>query len=76
MNSLILFQDDCNEIVEIQSNYADAQTKKDQFFEAAIIQHQQEQQQQQLQQANNKVNQHRRYMSDTSGFKRFVLHFF
>lgn len=69
----IFFQDDCNEIVEIQSSYAVAKTKKDQFFEAAVIQNQQEQQ---LQQSINKVNHHRRYMSDTSGFKRYVLFFF
>lgn len=60
--------------MEIQSSYVDAQTKKDQFFEAAIIQHQQEQQLQQ-QHANYKINHHRRYLSDTSGFKRFVYSF-
>lgn len=46
-----------DEIVEIQTNYVDTQTRnQQQLFETTP------------QQAVVKVNQHRRYMSDTSGF--------
>lgn len=65
------FGENDDEIVEIQTNYDDTQTKGKQMFEASTVQHQHHQQQQQLQQnVTAKVNQHRRYMSDTSGFKR------
>jgi len=59
-----------DEIVEIQSTYADTQMKaSEKLFEASIEEHQQQQHQQQV----AKVNQHRRYMSDTSGFKRWAF---
>jgi hypothetical protein len=50
-----------DELVEIQTNYVDTQTKGQQLFEIMESQ----------QQVTAKVNQHRRYLSDTSGFKRF-----
>jgi AP2-associated kinase len=51
-----------DELVEIQTNYADNhQTRGQQLFETIESQ----------QPVTAKVNQHRRYLSDTSGFKRF-----
>lgn len=57
------FGENDDEIVEIQTNYDDTQTKGKQKFEASALQHLQ-------QNVTAKVNQHRRYMSDTSGFRR------
>lgn len=54
------FGENDDEIVEIQTNYVDTQTRSQQLFETVI----------ENQQVPAKVNQHRRYMSDTSGFKR------
>jgi hypothetical protein len=56
------FGENDDEIVEIQTNYVGSQTKSQQMFEATVAENQQ--------QSSAKVNQHRRYMSDTSGFKR------
>lgn len=51
-----------DELVEIQTNCSDQQqTRGQQLFETIENQ----------QQVTAKVNQHRRYLSDTSGFKRF-----
>lgn len=56
------FGDNDDEIVEIQTNYAGTQQTR--MFES------------QQQQVTTKVNQvHRRYLSDTSGFKRFETFF-
>lgn len=63
------FGENDDEIVEIQTNYDDTQTKGQQMFEASYPEQKPQQQQQNV---TTKVNQHRRYMSDTSGFKRFV----
>lgn len=54
------FGENDDEIVEIQTNYDDTQTKGQQLFQTAVEQ----------QQITPKANQHRRYLSDTSGFKR------
>lgn len=51
------FGENDDEIVEIQTNYVDTQSKSHQLFESQHV--------------TAKVNQHRRYLSDTSGFKRF-----
>lgn len=56
------FGENDDEIVEIQTNYVDTRTKSHQLFETAV---------ENQQQVTAKVNQHRRYLSDTSGFKRF-----
>ena len=55
------FGENDDEIVEIQTNYVDTQTKSQQLFASAV---------ENQQQVTTKVNQHRRYLSDTSGFKR------
>lgn len=55
------FGENDDEIVEIQTNYVDKQTRSQQLFESAVNH----------QHATAKVSQHRRYLSDTSGFKRF-----
>lgn len=52
------FGENDDEIVEIQTTYNDTQSRGQQIFD-------------QQQQVTTKVNQHRRYLSDTSGFKRF-----
>lgn len=57
------FGENDDEIVEIQTNYVDTQTRGQQLFETSI---------ESQQQVTAKVTQHRRYLSDTSGFKRFV----
>lgn len=54
------FGENDDEIVEIQTTYNDTQSRGQQLFE-------------QHQQVTTKVNQHRRYLSDTSGFKRFEM---
>lgn len=56
-----------DEIVQIQTNYVDPHivSQQQNLFE--------NESQQQL---TAKINQHRRYMSDTSGFKRFKFFFF
>ena len=58
------FGENDDEIVEIQTNYNDTQTRSHQLFEASV---------EQQQHVATKVHQHqhRRYMSDTSGFKRY-----
>lgn len=56
------FGENDDEIVEIQTNYVDTQSKSQQLLEMAI---------ENQQQVTTKVNQHRRYLSDTSGFKRW-----
>lgn len=53
------FGENDDEIVEIQTNYVDTQARS-QLFDNQ-------------QQVTTKVNQHRRYLSDTSGFKRFAI---
>jgi hypothetical protein len=61
------FEHDDNEVVQIQNNYVPppAQFKNEQpTFENMADGHHQ---------AAGKVNQHRRYMSDTSGFKRWEI---
>lgn len=55
------FGENDDEIVEIQTNYVDTQAKSQQFFESAV---------ESQQSAPVKVSQHRRYLSDTSGFRR------
>ncbi|CRK87713.1 CLUMA_CG001503, isoform A [Clunio marinus] len=55
------FGENDDEIVEIQTNYNDNQTRGQQLFETTL--------ESQQQQVVTKVNQHRRYLSDTSGFK-------
>jgi hypothetical protein len=55
------FGENDDEIVEIQTNYDDTQTKGQQLFKSSV---------EQQQNVTQKVNQHRRYLSDTSGFKR------
>lgn len=64
------FPDPFEEIVQIQTNYVEPQAvshpepsqQQQNLFESPV--------ESQQQQASAKVNQHRRYMSDTSGFKR------
>lgn len=56
------FGENDDEIVEIQTNYVVTQTRSQQMFETTV---------ENQQQATAKVSHHRRYMSDTSGFKRF-----
>lgn len=56
------FGENDDEIVEIQTNYVDTQKKTQQMFNNAIGNQQQ---------VTAKVSQHRRYLSDTSGFKRY-----
>lgn len=58
------FGENDDEIVEIQTNYVDTQTRSQHFFETSV---------ENQQQVTSKVNQHRRYLSDTSGFKRFAF---
>jgi len=60
------FGENDDEIVEIQTNYVGTQSKGQQLFETTV-------EQQQQQHVTPKVNQHRRYLSDTSGFKRFAI---
>lgn len=55
------FGENDDEIVEIQTNYVDTQAKSQQLFESAV---------ESQQHVTAKVSQHRRYLSDTSGFKR------
>lgn len=55
------FGENDDEIVEIQTNYVVTQTKSQQLFESSL---------ESQQPVSAKVSQHRRYLSDTSGFKR------
>ncbi|KAG5681157.1 hypothetical protein PVAND_010617 [Polypedilum vanderplanki] len=57
------FEHDDTEVVQIQKNYVEPQIVNEQQTFENMIENQQQQQ------STVKVNQHRRYMSDTSGFK-------
>lgn len=66
------FEHDDTEVVQIQTNYLEqSQARHEQQTFESMLESQQQQQQQQLSTA--KVNQHRRYMSDTSGFKVYAI---
>lgn len=58
------FGENDDEIVEIQTSYNDTQSKGQQIFQTNV---------ENQQHVTTKVNQHRRYLSDTSGFKRFEI---